>query len=353
MSHYEERLEADLLHIRDWVWSMGEDVEQALRDAKKVLFIHDQRLAYATVLRDHPINRESRECDRLCHVFIARHLPSAGHLREMASTIRVNVALERIGDYAVTICREAMQLDGPVPEQFAGDIDTLADEALDILTQSREAFRDNNAEQAIAAMQAVKRIRARMDGIYEALFAADERMDGRTMMAVFVILNLFKRTADQAKNICDQTVYSVRGVRKLPKVHRVLFLDRPGAGLGQLAVAIGHKLYPETGLFKCATPGRSDLVSGHLKDFLDSTGLPADDLETEPLEAIRHDIADFDLVISLQGHFGDHIGRLPFHTSGLDWDLGEVVGADLAAHYRYLRQMLTELVTMLAGEHAS
>ena len=103
MSHLEERMETDLNYIRDWVWNIGEDVEEALRDAKRLLVLKDAEKAYEIILGDHPINRASRRCDRLCHRFIARYLPGAGALREMASTIRINVILERIGDYAVAL----------------------------------------------------------------------------------------------------------------------------------------------------------------------------------------------------------------------------------------------------------
>ena len=118
MSHLEERMETDLNAIRDWVWKIGDDVEHALREAKKTLVLRDPEAAFGTILGDHPINRASRRCDRLCHRFIARYLPGAGALREMASTIRINVILERIGDYAVTISREALQLKGPLPDRF-------------------------------------------------------------------------------------------------------------------------------------------------------------------------------------------------------------------------------------------
>ena len=126
MSHLEERMETDLNFIRDWLWKLGEEVEQALRSSKKVLMLRDPKMAYDIILGDHPINRDSRECDRLCHTFIARYLPGAGALREMASTIRINVVLERIGDYAVTICRDALQLTEPLPPRFAAHIDSLA-----------------------------------------------------------------------------------------------------------------------------------------------------------------------------------------------------------------------------------
>ncbi|NIP17999.1 MAG: hypothetical protein GWM87_07465 [Xanthomonadales bacterium] len=352
MSHFEERLERDLNHIRNWVWQMGEEVENALRSAKKVLVIRDPDMAYATVLGDHPINRDSRECDRLCHTFIARHLPGAGHLRTMASTIRVNVALERLGDYAVTICREAIQLPEPLQEQFASDMDEIADESLRILNQSRIAFRDGNAELAIALMQMARQVQARMDGIYANLMAADDEMDGLTMMAIFVIFTLWKRVADQAKNICDQTLYAVKGVAKLPKTHQLLFLDEAGSGVGQLAAAIGQKNFPDIAVFRCATPGRSDLVSAELRAFLEEKGLPDEDLETEQLEAIEPDLAEYNLIICLNGKYGDYVKRVPFHSSALNWDVdGMEPDPDRTAQYRSLRSAIDEIMHLVAGEH--
>ena len=55
----------------------------------RALLTLDRDLAYATVLGDKPINREIRELDRLCHAFVARHLPSAGHLRFVSSVLRL------------------------------------------------------------------------------------------------------------------------------------------------------------------------------------------------------------------------------------------------------------------------
>mgnify|MGYP001811798345 FL=1 len=274
MSHLEERMEADLNYIRDWLWNVGEDVEKALRNAKKILLLRDPDMAYDVILGDHPINRDSRQCDRLCHTFIARYLPGAGALREMASTIRINVILERIGDYAVTICRESLQLEAPLPEKFSAKIDAIADDSIEILAGARTAFREGNAEQAIALMQAAKRMEGRMDGFYDELFAEDDRMDATTMMVIFVVFNMFKRVADQAKNVCDQTVFAVRGVAKLPKVYRILFLDQPGSELGQLAAAIGQKNFPDTAEFTCATPGVTEQPSDALLEFLAETGLP-------------------------------------------------------------------------------
>jgi phosphate transport system protein len=350
MSHLEERMETDLNYIRDWVWNLGEEVEQALRNSKKVLMLRDPAMAYDIVLGDHPINRDSRECDRLCHTFIARYLPGAGALREMASTIRINVVLERIGDYAVTICREALQLSGPLPDRFASHVDSLADDAIEILTASRAAFREGNAERAIALMQAAKRMEGRMDGLYEELFAEDDRMDGPTMMAIFTVFNMFRRVADQSKNICDQTVYAVRGVAKIPKVYPILFLDQPGSGIGQLATAIGRHSFPDAAQFTVATPGGSDPLSPSLGEFLAEAGLPDADVETEPLAALEHDFSHFIVLVSVNGNVSDYVKKIPFHTSALNWSIPQ--DAERAEQYRLLRREITDLVTLLAGDSA-
>jgi len=347
MSHLEERMESDLNYIRDWLWKLGEDVETALRNAKKVLVLRDPDMAYDIVLGDHPINRDSRECDRLCHTFIARYLPGAGALREMASTIRINVVLERIGDYAVTICREALQLEGPLPERFSVRIDSLADDAIEILSDSRRAFREGNAERAIALMQAAKRMEGRMEGFYEELFAEDERMDAPTMMAIFVVFNMFKRVADQAKNICDQTVYAVRGVAKIPKVYPVLFLDRPGSETGLLATAIGRQNYTDSAQFAVATPGASEAPPPALREFLEETGLSSRELKSEPLEALEHDLSHFIVLVAVNGKVSDYVKKVPFHTSARNWSIPEDV--DRAEQYRMLSREIDDLVTLLAG----
>jgi phosphate transport system protein len=347
MSHLEERMEHDLNYIRDWLWRIGENVEAALRTAKKTLILRDSEMAYQVILGDHPINRDSRHCDHLCHTFIARYLPGAGALREMASTTRINVILERVGDYAVTICREAMQLQRPLPEKFSARIDSIADDATEILAGARSAFREGNAERAIALMGAAKRMEGRMDRSYDELFAEDDRMDATTMMVIFVAFNMYMRVTDQAKNICDQTVYAVRGIAKLPKVYRILFIDRDGSELGQLATAIGRKNFPDQAEFTVATPGGARKVSGDLAAFLAERGLEDGDLISEPLAALEHDFSDYVVIIALNGRVSDHVDRMPFHSSALNWKIPE--DEDRDQQYRLLRSQIFDLVTLLTG----
>jgi hypothetical protein len=184
----------------------------------------------------------------------------------------------------------------------------------------------------------------------ERLFAEDERMDGASMSAVFVLFSLLKRVADQAKNICDQTVYAVKGIAKMPKTYKVLFLDQPGSGAGQLAAAIGRKDFPQSGDFMVATPGTSEALSPALSEFLNERGLPDEDLVTEHLEVTRYDLDDFVVIVGLNGKVSDYISSVPFHSSALNWTLPE--GSDLKETYRLLREEIHQLMKLMAGSNA-
>jgi phosphate transport system protein len=48
--------------------------------------------------------------DRLCLEFLVRQQPVAGSLRLAYATIRINLQLERVGDYAEGIARQILKL---------------------------------------------------------------------------------------------------------------------------------------------------------------------------------------------------------------------------------------------------
>ena len=81
MSHYEERLQEDLDRLHTTVQTLGDTVGTAMRNAVRALLENDVELANEVIIGDLAINRSSRDLDRSCHAFVARHLPSAGHLR--------------------------------------------------------------------------------------------------------------------------------------------------------------------------------------------------------------------------------------------------------------------------------
>ena len=214
MSHYEERLQQDLDRIKDRVLALGNLVKTALDDAVRALLTGNASLAHMTVLRDGPINRKTRAIDKLCHEFIAVHLPSAGLLRLVSTIIRANIALERIGDYAVTICRESMQLGDAPGSATAREMEQLADKARGMLADAISALNSSDPQLARATIERASNLQRQLESIYGDLIANQEYEEPHELIAVFVIFSMLKRVSDQAKNLCEETVLAATGEDK-------------------------------------------------------------------------------------------------------------------------------------------
>jgi phosphate transport system protein len=351
MSHLEVRQEKDLNRIREHMISQADRVAKAVENAVHAVQTGDRTLAWSTVLEDHPINRHMREIDRLCHSFIAVHLPSAGPLRLLSSIIRANVELERIGDYAVTIAREVVQMSRPPQGSMARELERVAGETLLMLRQSVKAFKDLNAELAKGTTSIADQLEHNMDTVYEELMANTEREQVKDNLAIFVIFNQLKRVADQAKNLCEHAVFAQTGQQKAPKVYNVLFLDRDNSRLGPLAVAIASNSYPNGGRYGSAGKDPSTGLSEDLVSFLGDRGMSVATMGPRALTDVTHlELGEKHLIVCLEGGVSDYLDRVPFHTAVLEWDLGQ--DADMETLYRELAGRIRDLMELLRGEGA-
>lgn len=360
MNHYEERLEADLANIVDHLRGLGNEVKTAIHDAVQALLTGNDQLANQTVLGDNPINRHSQEVERLCHAFIARHLPSAGHLRLVSSAIRVNITLERVGDYAVTIAREALRLSGPVDAEQNKVLSSVAWGAESLLTDAVSAFCDRNEADARALMPVTKRMELGMDDIYQELFEGDSTRSSSETVSIFVVYNQLKRVADQSKNICDRAVFAITGETKSSKAASILFVDNDNTCHSQLAAALAKKMYPESGSYASAGANPGDEADPMLVDFLNQRGIDASGLQTRGIEALTQGLSEYNVVISLDRPVKEYITDLPFHTSSLLWEMPEISATSNEAErteryeslYRALADKLAGLMLILVGQNA-
>jgi phosphate transport system protein len=360
MSHYEQRLEKDLENIRGEVSDLATRVKQAVKNSVHALLTANEDLASATILGDGPINRKMREIDTLCHRFIAVHLPSAGHLRLMSSVIRINIILERIGDYAVTISRELQRINAAPDRRLAQGIELLSNEVQLMLKQAIRSFDEENAELAKSAIAMSSQIDNTVAGLYEELL--DEQADWPLIerFAVFSVYHRLERIADQAKNLCEQTVFTVLGEGKASKVYQILFIDEDNSCLTQLAEAIARKHFPESGNYVSAA-GRepSPSLADGLKDFMDSHGMDISKAKPKPLDMTPAELNRFHVIVSLKGPVSSYIEWLPFQTTALKWELSSMPegctcsNEDYENIHRELSVLIKDLMLLLRGEDAS
>lgn len=362
MSHYEERLQKDLARIRDAVAEVSAEVQRALKESVYAVLAGDVDRAYAVVLGDMSINRRVRAIDRRCHAFVARHLPSAGHLRLISSTLRLDVELERVGDYAVSIAREAVQLSAPPTSAFARDLELMAEQTEQVFSAAIRSFLDGNAELARATKDSAYQVERTYESVFNDLLEEGEK-SGRPLkdlFALLVIYNRLGRVADQSKNICEDTIFATTGETKQPKVYRILFVDARNDCASQIAEAIGRKAFPNSGEYDSAGWDPAAGLDPALLGFMERKGHSLTAAVASSLATTTvHELNDYHVIVGLGGDAREHIDQTPFHTIVLRWDVGQcpeefdaAADAQLDEIYKNLAGRIEDLMIALRGDSA-
>ena len=313
----------------------------------------DRQLSAETVIGDYTINRQTREIDRLCHSFVARHLPSAGHLRYVSSVLRLNIALERIGDYAATISRTAAQLSKQPPKAVGRDIETMSEQARSILSDALQSYNQRDVQQAKGVLKTARNFAPYFDRVFDDL-AKEGDKNSRAMKDLFSLLatlNRLERVIHQAKNVCEETIFVVTGESKGEKKFQILFVDEGNDGASQLAEFFTSKAFPNSGHYESAGWSPSEQVTPEFARFAETVGLDLSKAWPTDLTTRAERFGDFDLVICLSKATFEQLPRLPFHTTAVTWDIDVSSSPELV--YRELTPKIRELMDRLRGEQAS
>jgi phosphate transport system protein len=361
MSHYEERLEQDLQLIRSKVLDMSQLAERALADALKAFVDRNLTLAYSVVLRDQYIDEKEKELDRLCLEFLVRQQPVARHLRFVYSTIKINLELERIGDYAESIARQVLKLN-TLAQPPTKDFIQLANTSITMLRNAIEAFVEQSPDLARAAMAVEEKtdtLRREIDCDLMRLRAENE-IPLEALTPLMTISRRFERVADQAKNICEEVLYVCTGEymkHKGAEVFRVLFVDDTNSCLSQMAEAIAQSLQTKNLVFSSAgTVARS--IDWRCVEFLQEKGFDISHQTAKGLERIPN-LDHYHVIVALSKDAKKVFPPAPTKTVGLDWSMTDPsaqpgslseVREVYEAAFQFLNTHVKELAQALAGE---
>lgn len=139
---YHEALE----HARLDVVRLGALASDALHAAVAALEERDVDLAARVIAGDDEIDTLRRQIESECIELIWRQQPLAGELRQVAAMLQINVDLERIGDYAVDLSKNAVKLvDTPIRPAHI-EIGRMGHEARQMVVDSMRAFTERSVE---------------------------------------------------------------------------------------------------------------------------------------------------------------------------------------------------------------
>lgn len=352
MKLHESRLQADKAAIQQEIGRIAARVREAVDGAVAGLLSKDRERMYRVILEDHEVNRATRANDQACHEFVARHIPAAGHLRWVSSVLRLNIGLERIGDYAVTICRVGVKLDIDLPGPVQDHIQALATASSRMLELATRAFLKGDPELARDTAKMSKSIDLTHDRVFQALVEHGANLSVVDVIRLQTIYDKLERVSDQAKNLCEEAVFVTTGEVKPPKVYPILFLGPDGAFLAPLAAAMARRTWPKSGEYTARGVRPALAFSPSLLAIgreLDLDFAADGPVRMGPLAPFP---AEYHVIVTLNVPAAD-LPVIPFHTIHLDWRFdvppGDAPKADLV---RELQTRLSDLMEALRGKDA-
>ena len=199
--------------VKDQVLRMASLVEQQIRAAIQALVDRDVELATAVVEGDEKVNEAQREASALITMTIATQQPVARDLRFLLSLDRVTYELERIGDHAGDVAKQARKLaDMPALRPHA-DLAAMGRIAANLVRGIAGALVDIDEQMAREVAAGDDEI----DHLYHQVFTdvvdlmrADPANVERGTRILFAAHD-FERIGDRVTNIAEDVVYLATG----------------------------------------------------------------------------------------------------------------------------------------------
>ena len=200
---YHEALEAARLNVV----RLGALAGDAVRSSVAALERHDSELAARVIAGDDAIDDLRRRVEAAALELLWRQQPMAGELRAVAAMLEIGTDLERIGDYAVSIAKNAIKLTDVALRPASVEIGLIASIAQSMVEQTMRAYSEGDVDLAEAVIQRdddVDRLYHRgIEALQEEMQADSAIVKAGTLM-LFVLTTL-ERVGDRAQNIAWHT----------------------------------------------------------------------------------------------------------------------------------------------------
>ena len=209
-----ERLfDEELTKLKQRLLRMGGLVEEAIERAIQALKDQREDIAGEVFKHEAEINLLDVEIDEMCLRLLALRQPMASDLRFITSAMRIGVDLERMGDLAVNIAEQAVELAKLPLLKPLIDIPRMALLAQAMVRDSLNAFVNRDADLAQDVCCRDDEMDSLNHQIFRELLTYMMEDPGTIKRAVALMLvgRHLERIADHATNVGEDVIYLVRG----------------------------------------------------------------------------------------------------------------------------------------------
>jgi phosphate transport system protein len=190
----------------------GELVLRALRSTMNAFERFDTELADEVIRFDDEIDRAYLGVENAIQSLLARQTPVAVDLRLVLAMLHMNMHLERMGDYCVTIAKLTKLMDGlgPHDDRILESLGEMGSRAEQMIRVSLDSFAARDLDKAESLVELDELIdRANRRAVEDVLaLAEDAREYG---LRTLFISRCIERIGDHAVDIGEQTAYLITG----------------------------------------------------------------------------------------------------------------------------------------------
>jgi phosphate transport system protein len=186
-------------------------VLRAVRGALNALARTDFELADEVIAFDDEVDASYIAIEQGVESLLARQTPVAGDLRRVLAVFRVNMHLERMADYAVTVAKLTKLAEGlPGEQRLLAALEEMGSRVEDMIRVAMVSFQQRDVEQARLLSDLDEAVDITNRRAVEEVIALGADADRREWgLRMLMVSRCIERIGDHAVDIGEQTVYLV------------------------------------------------------------------------------------------------------------------------------------------------
>jgi phosphate transport system protein len=212
--HISQQYNIELDDIRTHLSEMGGLAQRQVNDAIQALIDADLEKAEQVVRGDKGVNQMEMSIDEECVRILARRQPAASDLRLVIAVTKAITDLERIGDEASKIARQAIALnrDGVAPRGYV-EVRHIGGHVSRMLQDALDSFARLDMDMALNVVQTDKLVDMEYGTAMREMitFMIEDPRSITRVLNIMWSLRALERIGDHARNLAQYVIYLVKG----------------------------------------------------------------------------------------------------------------------------------------------
>ncbi|MCW4152111.1 phosphate signaling complex protein PhoU [Halomonas sp. 18H] len=213
--HISRQFNHELEELKTHLMAMGGLVEKQVQDAVTALLESDSSLAERVINNDSAVNDMQIKIDDECTRVLARRQPAASDLRLVLAVTRAASDLERVGDEASKIARNAIELiESDSGSRGFVEVRVISEHVRRMMRDALTSFARLDTELALQVVEEDQKVDSEYQSAMRSLmtFMMEDARSISPVLGIMWILRALERVGDHTNNLAEYVVYLVKGL---------------------------------------------------------------------------------------------------------------------------------------------